>query len=300
MKRASGVAGLVVLLALVPNRVCSQSAWTPRPLEDARRTGTLAHPALRETSGLVASRAHPGVLWSIADSDAPASIFATDTLGSDLGAYPLRGARNVDWEAISLGPCGDGAGDCLYIADTGDNAERRRSVALYRLPEPTPGAPPAAARAAPRVDRLLVRYPDRPRDVEALFVDQRGDAHLLSKGRTQGIHHYRVPATAWTRPSVLAQAVGTVGIPSGSDAGLVTDAAISPDDIVAVRTYHEVYLFRLTRDGELHPSGVVCRLEGLDLQGEGIAWLKGDDLATSSEGLLGLPATISKGRCPVR
>jgi hypothetical protein len=267
------------------------------PLQDARRTGTFRNPDLNESSGVIPSRTQPGILWSFDDSGGPARIFATDTTGADLGSFTVRGARNVDWEAISSGRCG--TGDCLYIADTGDNSEVRGLVDLYRLPEPAVRTKPGTSRSQPKVQRLQVRYPDRPRDVEAVFVDGKGDVHLISKGRTDGVVHYRIAASAWSKRSVVAEVVGTLPIDGGGALGqLVTDASLAPDGrTVAVRTYQEVFLFRLTERGTLLPGGTACSLGGLELQGEGIGWLDHDTLVMTSEGLLGVPGTISVGRC---
>jgi hypothetical protein len=203
----------------------------------------------------------------------------------------------VDWEAITAGRCG--SGECLYIADTGDNLEQRPSVQLYRLPEP---AVTGGARRLPmgsRVERLEVRYPDGPHDVEAAFVDSRGDMHLISKGRTVGFRHYLVPASAWSKTSAMAQPLGVLALDEGGGLGRsVTDAAISPDGgLVAVRTYQEIFLFHLTGRGWLRPAGVGCSLGGLELQGEGIAWLDQETVVLTSEGIFGLPGTVSLGRC---
>lgn len=290
------MAGFALGLALMRDSA-AQSPWTVSPLQEARRTGTFRHPELNESSGVIPSRTQPGILWSFDDSGGPARIFATDTTGADFGSFPVRGAGNVDWEAISSGRCA--ASDCLYIADTGDNSEVRGLVDLYRLPEPAVRTRPGTSRAMPKVERLQVRYPDRPRDVEAMFVDREGDVHLISKGRTDAFVHYRIPASAWGKRSVVAEVLGTLPIDRGGSLGqMVTDAAISPDGRrVAVRTYQEVFLFRLTERGVLLPAGTACSLGGLELQGEGIGWLDQDTLVMTSEGLLGVPGTISVGRC---
>jgi len=287
------ITGVVLALVLL-HESAAQSLWTVAPLQDARRTGTFRNPRLNESSGVISSRSQPGVLWSFDDSGGPVEIFATDTSGRDLGSFSVRGARNRDWEAISSGPCG--TGHCLYLADTGDNDESRESVDIYRLPEPAVGR---ASRIAVPAERLRVRYPDRPRDVEALFVDGGGTMHLISKGRTENFVHYRIPASSWRRHSVVAEVLGTLPLERrGGLEGLVTDAALAPDGRrVAVRTYQTIYLFDLTKDGSLRPSGIACSLGGLDLQGEGVAWLDEATLVLTSEGLLGFPGTISAGRC---
>ena len=111
---------------------------------------------------MTASRRQPGILWTLNDSGHDAWIFAVDTLGRTQGAFQVEGGRNLDWEAISLGPCG--RRDCLYIADTGDNAQDRRSATIYRVPEPALPAPrrrvaQGRERAKPRQDQALAADP---------------------------------------------------------------------------------------------------------------------------------------------
>src|ERR1041385_829562 len=95
----------------------------------------LADPTLSETSALVVSQAHPGVLWTLNDSDNPPELFATDTAGRALGKVLVVGARNVDCEALAWGQCGLPRGAmpvrsrrCLYIGDIGDNSRVRPFV----------------------------------------------------------------------------------------------------------------------------------------------------------------------------
>lgn len=288
---------LATAVALAP-LASAQSAWQLRPAEGARRTGLFRNPALSESSGVAASRRQPGVLWSLNDSGNPAWIFATDTLGRDLGVFAVAGARNQDWEAISLGPCG--AEDCIYIADVGDNEGRRPTVQLYRIPEPTVPAP-ARKRATARAEVLQVRYPDRPRDVEAALVDRDGGVILVSKGRSGTARTYRVPPDAWGDSVATAEALGALPLATAQGLGsLVTDMGLAPyGDRVAIRTYLEIYLFRLTPDHRLQPLGVACDVTGLELQGEGLTWLDGETLALTSEGGFGAPGTVSVARCPI-
>ena len=63
-------------------------------------SGTVASAEIREASGLVASRRHPGVLWVHNDSGDTARIFATRPDGTHLGIYSIMGAGSADWEDI--------------------------------------------------------------------------------------------------------------------------------------------------------------------------------------------------------
>ena len=268
--------------------------WELRRTTAPRRTGVFKDPRVNESSGVTASRRQAGVLWTLNDSGHDAWLYATDTLGRIHGAFEVTGARNLDWEAIGSGPCG--GRECLYIADTGDNARNRRSATIYRVPEPTlPGARPRTAAA----EALTFRYPRGRWDVEAIFVDSTGAIYLISKVSSRQPAVYRLAPDAWgSDETVTAVETGRLPIDPGSLGNRVTDAALSPSGgVVAVRTYLAIYLFVLTRQGGLVPSGVACDAAGLQLQGEGISWLDDRVLVLTSEGGFGRRGTIVLLQC---
>jgi hypothetical protein len=269
---------------------------------EAHRSGVFRNRALQESSGVAVSRSEPGVLWTFNDSDHPPFLFATDTSGTDRGSFVVTGATNEDWEAIALAPCGQSL--CIYLADTGDNLERRRSVRLYRFAEPLAPAGTGAARRRTAMAQVLeVRYPGGARDVEAMFVDGKGDIYLITKGFLSPVRLYRVPARAWQAGRAVADSLGPLPIDSGSGLGqLVTDAALAPNGRdVAVRTYREIYFFRLTDEGRLERSArtVACSIAGLEVQGEGVAWLDDTTLVLTSERGYRESGTIGVARCMV-
>lgn len=271
----------------------------PRPV-DAVRTGAFANPELRESSGIARSRSIPRVLYTINDSGNPPELFALDSSGRDLGRWQVPGVANTDWEALAVGPCPSGS--CIVIGDIGDNGERRPSVILYRLREPTRldrfrgGTDPAPL----DLDSLVFTYADGPHDAEAIWVDATGGVSIVTKGRQGGINLYRLPADAFgRRESAVAALVQRLPIqPERFFGRWVTDAAISPDGRrVAVRTYTELYLFPLLGPGTLG-TPVSCNVAGLEPQGEGVEWLDDDRLILSSEALPGGgPGPIHVVRC---
>src|SRR5882672_10575577 len=99
---------------------------------------TFQSPRVIESSGVAVSHAFPGILWTHNDSGDRPYLYATDLRGNDRGAILVSGADFHDWEDLSSGPCPIGRGSCLYIADTGDNQERRKRVTIYAVPEPEP------------------------------------------------------------------------------------------------------------------------------------------------------------------
>lgn len=269
-----------------------------------RRTGEFRSPRVTESSGVAVSRAHRGVLWTHNDSGDGPYVYATDSTGADRGALLVPGADAVDWEDMTLGPCPTRPGDCLYLADTGDNGERREHVTVYAVPEPEPPTSPADTQrttAAPATLRL--RYPDGPHDVEAVYVSFRDSAvYFVSKGRTGAIRLYRVPRAQWhADTTIVAELVQELPItPDQARGRWVTGAAMRPDGLlVAVRTYTEIYLFTPTAAGRLvsanRPGCVLGRAED---QGEAIDFLSNAELVLTSERARSSRGTIHVVRCP--
>ena len=150
------------------------------PAAEVVTAGTVASPALDEASGLVASRTHPGVLWAHNDGGAEPGIFALGVDGSASSVHPLPVVLDdVEDIAIAGGP----SGDDLYLADIGDNGERRRSITVVRFPEPDPGVPGPIA----EVERFEFTYPDRPHNAETLLVDDvNGVIVIVTKEQASG------------------------------------------------------------------------------------------------------------------
>jgi hypothetical protein len=258
------------------------------------RTGTTGK-GLEEASGLAASRRHRGVLWTLEDSGNPADVVAIDSTGRPLGRVRVAGARNQDWEAIALGPCP--AGECLYLADTGDNRLRRREAVVYRIPEPAPGDTVSAA-----AERFPLRYPHGPRDVEAIFLLPDGALYLVSKGRRHPVELFR-----YSPPLRSGEVVVVEELQRLSDTGVplpfqVTGAASTPDGRwVAVRTYGAVQLYRPDGSGRLTPAlpppGIDLdplaepQGEGVDIRSDGVIFL------ISEAGPAGVPGTVGRLQC---
>ena len=276
-------------------------------------TSALQSRRLPESSGVVVSRAHRGILWTHNDSGDRPYLYATDLRGRDRGALLVPGAENVDWEDIALGPCPTVTptilpapnSACLYIADTGDNLQSRSGATIYAVPEPDPPVGPSdTLRTTAAPARLRLRYPDGSHDVEAVYVSFRDSAiYLVSKGRAGPVRLYRVPREAWSagpRAIATAQLVQTLPITPDRSAGrLVTAAAMRPDGrLVAVRTYTEVYFFTPGVGGRLTPSErSVCSVAGLERLGEALDFWDDSTLVLTSESDPLGPGTIDTVRC---
>ncbi len=296
----AGIALMVLATLATPSALLAQDS-IPTLME---RTGTFRSKRVPESSGVAVSRRYPGVLWTHNDSGDKPFVYAVDASGELLVAFEVTAARAEDWEDIALARCPNRDGSCLYIADTGDNSERRRSVSLYIVSEPDPGGSRVAndtRRTAPARE-LRLTYPDGPHDVEALFVDRSGNASLITKGRTGVVVRFVVPHAAFDHDTATAVLADTLPIvPQRTLGRLVTGAAISPSDRrVVVRTYSELYFFKHTVGGRLSPDGKPCWLGAAEPQGEGVDFLDEDTVVLTSESLPSQDGTVYRVRCSRR
>jgi hypothetical protein len=216
---------------------------------DALEVARLADPRLGEVSGLIASRAHPGVLYVHNDSGEPyARFFAITPEGTVLAEIAIDAAPSRDLEDIAYH---DG---WLYLADTGDNGARDGSmpvhedISILRVREPELPAERGATIHVSAFERFAFRYEDAPHDCEALFIDPiTSDVFFLSK-ENEGPVRVLV-AHAPLSPDVTTTLEQVATMPGGTSlANSITAADISSDGgAILVRTYLRAFLY--TRAG---------------------------------------------------
>ncbi len=238
-------------------------------------------PEVNESSGLAASLLSDGVFYTHNDSGDKPRFFRFDRAGKVTGVFDLTGAEARDWEDMAAAEVG--GRPYLYLADVGDNAQVRESVVIYRVVEPTgPG------RALTEFDRYEIRYPDKPRDCEAVFVEpETGHIWLVSKARDQVTVVYRL-----RRPlrsgAYTAERLGEIPVDTGGLGGtLVTGGDASADgSMVALRTYTGLLVYTV-KDSfadwmDQEPVSVPGPRER---QGEAVCFARHNyGLLTSSEG----------------
>jgi hypothetical protein len=259
---------LVVLIGAVGLAVVTRPEDAAGPCVVVQRTTSLRQ--VPEASGLAVSRRTPGILWSHNDSGHATVLFALDASGA------LRGQVRVpietqDWEDVSSGSCP--GGECLYIADIGDNGLSRHHIRIFRLPEPSPDdtetAPPEVFNAS---------YTDGRHNAEALFVVGT-DLFIVTRDRTGALYRAALPPSGAT--NVAFERIGQLDLAAVTDAETTRDARS-----VVVRTSHEAVVYRtvdIVRGGAV-PAGFSIPIDGLkEAQGEGVA-LDGNMLYLVSEG----------------
>jgi len=201
------------------------------------KTGTIQLDSIREASGLAASRKNPGVLW-VHNDGGPPCLYAMTPQGTHLGMYTLKGARVRNWEDIAIGPGPDPNIDYLYVGDIGDNRVKRKSVVVYRVPEPAVDANQTpVSMVLDDVAAIELQYPAGPRDAETLMLDPlTKDLYIVSKETATKV--YRAPYPQSTNELTMMELVAT--IPWGT----ATGGDISPDGtLIIVRSYFAASLW---------------------------------------------------------
>ena len=218
--------GRVALAALVAG--CTASADPPQI--------TAANRDLDELSGLAVSHADPTVLWGHNDSGHGPVLYRLGLGGEDLGAVTIPGAGSVDWEDIAA--FDDPSGPALLVGDVGDNSAVRATSSLYAVSDPGRGE------GARLLWQLTFRYPDGPRDCEAVAVDPLDRSIVLVTKRDRPPRIYRLPLPDRTPPG--AQVARFEGELLHLPRATVSQRLASP---LSSRYWYEPTALDISRDG---------------------------------------------------
>jgi hypothetical protein len=259
----SAVAARLLAITAVVSALVPGAVLRPAGAEETRKLCTIRDSRIPESSGLAASRRHPGTIYTFNDSGNLPRIYA---LGQDCrvkAVLTVGGAQNRDWEAMAIGPGG------LYIGDIGDNLNGAWPyVTVYRIPEP------ATLRTQTlRATAYRVKYAAGARNAESMMINPRtGRLYIASK--EFGGSLYEGPKRLSTSGFNVMHRVA--GAPL-----YATDAAYAPDGrTFVIRTYWGATIY--TAPGKT--------LADVDIptqkQGEGITFTAdGRSLLASSEGV---------------
>jgi hypothetical protein len=233
------------------------------------KIGSLDHPAITESSGVVGSRKYPGIYWTHNDKGNLPNLFAIDDKGKLIAEFRVS-ANNDDWEDIATDDVGN-----LYIGRIGNNEGRFDEVTVYRIPEPDmertrtrPG------RAAP--DKTWrIKYPTKPFDAESLFI-HKGFGYVIDKrndGKNASL--YRFPLEG--AEQVTLEQVTTLPIDAP-----VTAADISADgNRLAVLCTEGLYLFTINGDPSAVGKADPVKIRYKDTNIEGCCFTPNGILVTS-------------------
>jgi hypothetical protein len=253
---------VIRVLAALAAVATTMISGTARADDGPRKLCTVKDPRIGESSGLAASRRHPGIVYTFNDSGGRPQVYA---LGPDCrtrATLTFAGARNRDWEAMALGPNG------IYVGDIGDNMDGAWPyVTVYRIPEPS-----VLRSQTLRATAYRIKYADGPRNAETMMIDPRsGRLYIASKGFGDSL--YEGPKRLRTSGYNIMHKVG--GAPF-----YATDGAFAPDGrSFVIRGYWDAEIYRA-------PGKKLVDVPVPDeKQGEGITFTAdGRSLLLSSEG----------------
>ncbi|MEO9661472.1 hypothetical protein [Maribacter dokdonensis] len=238
--------------------------------------------SLDENSGLATYG--DSTVWVIEDGGNKDEIYQINLKGDILNSLKVKNGDNQDWEDLTT----DNAGN-LYIGDIGNNANKRKDLVIYKLPNPTiePGDKIDA-------EKIKLHYPDQkdfPPKKEGLFYDSEAIFHhdgkifIVTKNRSKAFtgeaHIYSVPDTKGTYEATL---VGSFTPCKDWKICQITSIDISPkgDRIVAL-SYGKLFIFTdFTWDD--FTKGNMQEIDlGARSQLESVCFLNDDTLLISDE-----------------
>ena len=143
--------------------------------------GRIKDSQLQELSGLIPSALYPKMFWVHNDSGDVGRIFLIDDKAQLKGVYTLEGIQAKDTEDIARFQR-EGK-SYLVLADIGDNRAIRTDIKIYIFQEPEWNAEKITYLIPKEsIQTLRLKYVDKPRDAEAIFVDPLdGRCYIITK-----------------------------------------------------------------------------------------------------------------------
>ncbi|MCB0712442.1 MAG: hypothetical protein KDD67_08950 [Ignavibacteriae bacterium] len=284
---------LLTILFTLPFLATCAHTQPPPEFSEREDRGVVANDAINEASGLAVSRTQPGVLWTHNDSGDTTRIFAVGKSGENLGEFYLEGVGARDWEDIAVGPGPVEGQSYIFVGEIGDNGAVYDTKRIYRFAEPlvSHNGNPVEATVT-NVETITYRYPDGPRDAEALFVDPlTRDIYVVSK-REESVRIYRAAYPQSTSETITLEHVGTLG-----SLTLITAGDISPDGgEILLKNYLAVYYWPRKPNetvAEAMKQKPLILPYTPEPQGEAIAWEPdGSGYWTVSEEFQEIPARL--------
>lgn len=268
------------------------------------QAGQLDITEIEEASG-VAISPDGSHLYHIIDGNGPL-FFVTDVQGSAVQKVQVKDFTPQDVEDMAVGQCG--TGQCLFLADTGDNARRRETVQFAQIAVQER----FDAQVSP-VRIITARYPDGPHDAEATSVLPSGDLLVLTKARV-GMpgpsELFRLRAAQLAAQGVQTfERVGELPIPDMTTLGLNLRRVVTSMDASAdgrrlmLLTYDVAIEVALEEGGRLPAEWVEGRTHGSFaiaalVQAEAVTWERGgQSVLYSTESVRGSAAPLMRQTC---
>lgn len=150
--------------------IVNLDVFTRFPVIEATVSSTTPGINLPEVSGIVSSIKNKKCFWVHQDHGNNPYLYLYSKNGQQISNYKIIHGRVRDAEDIAIGPDSSGVFNQLFLADIGDNYNKRESVTVFAFDEPafTPSKGFEEIRAT---GIIRLQYPDLSQDADAFFVD---------------------------------------------------------------------------------------------------------------------------------
>ncbi|RKR15140.1 hypothetical protein CLV91_1222 [Maribacter vaceletii] len=237
---------------------------------------------LSENSGIVSfSDTHA---WFVEDSGNKNKIYQTNFKGKITKTLEVKKRKNKDWEDLTK----DNKGN-VYIADTGNNENKRKDLVIYKIPNPE-------IEKGDKINAEAIHfyYPEQEKfppkkthlfyDAEAIFY-YNNFLYLITKNRA---HPFNGEAFVYKIPSIAgnhkAQLVDTLNFCNDWNTCQITSADLAPDGSkLVLLSYGKLFIITDFKDANFSKG----KVETIDLEStnqlESVCFLNQSTLLLSDE-----------------
>jgi hypothetical protein len=182
---------------------------------------------LNENSGIIAVK---DGIWLLNDSGNEANLYKTDFEGKIVRKLVISNATNIDWEEL----CADSSGN-FYLADIGNNANRRKDLCIYKIENPE-----LHYRESTFAEKIQFYYPEQETfpplpyelyyDAEAMIA-LGNSLYIFTKNRSRPNDGYILCYQLPQNPGkdIAAKYINSFRLKQRGFIYSITAAAISPD-----------------------------------------------------------------------
>lgn len=201
--------------------------WADCPHLESIQHHQLKSKQITETSGIVV---HKNTIWMHNDSGDSARIFSHTLSNQKTSIHTFDSITAQDWEDMAI----DRENNTLYIADTGDNRERRTNTSIISYNMDTK-----------KSHVIPISFETGSIDVEAIAWDPiQKELFLMSKGRKGTVHTFSLSQAHPANEPLKSLYQFSISPANGLNPERITAMDISADGLyVAVRNYIELYLW---------------------------------------------------------
>ncbi|HEY0652380.1 MAG TPA: hypothetical protein VGD65_04590 [Chryseosolibacter sp.] len=235
---------LSLLLMFIASVACSQKKGKETDSDiflEGKKLMEVNNKNLEEASGLAASKANPGLLWTHNDSGNRAEVLLIDDKLNIRLTCVLENVINRDWEDIAVGPGPEPGKSYIYVADIGDNMAIFPYKMVYRFEEPqfTEGKDKITVS---KFDRIVFQL-DVKKDTESLLVDPKTKNLYVVSKREKPVYVYELKYPYSTTDTLTAEKIASIPF------GQIVAADFSADGTeVLMKNYNNVFYWKLNNE----------------------------------------------------